>query len=296
MKNKKIIITGGSGFIGKRFAKRLSKENQVIIVDKRENNLENVNTKKIDLSKNETYTFFEEADLVIHLAGFSDVKESVKNTRITYEDNLMSTITVLENMLEFNVKDIIYTSTSTIYGEDVPLPTKESESKNPISDYGASKLAGENIIKVKSHLNELNYNIYRLGNIIGGGGHGVVQDFVRKLKENKDSLKILGNGLQRKSYLYVEDCINAILTSYNEKQNKTYNVSSEDTISVNEIADIVSEKMDINPDYNYTGGEKGWSGDVPEMRLDITKVKEETSWTPSYDSKDSVEKTVEEIL
>lgn len=161
--------------------------------------------------------------------------------------------------------------------------------------YGATKAGGEHICKVYAETFDLNLTILRLANIIGPRNQkGVIYDFIQKLKENPAELEILGNGKQKKSYLYIDDTIDAIIKAWRSKQ-KIYNIGSEDSISVDEIADIVADEMEINPDYSYTGGKKGWKGDVPEMRLSIEKLKQE-GWEPSRNSKESVRKTVKELL
>jgi UDP-glucose 4-epimerase len=295
IKNKNVLITGGSGFIGKILHSKLKEYNKVTIIDKIKPQYENNNFIKQDLSKK--VPRLKKYDLIMHLAAFSDVRESTKNTKKVYNDNLYTTINILDKMIEDNVQDIVYTSTSAVYGKKKDLPIQEKDSKDPISDYGSSKLAGENIIRVKSNYEDINYTILRFGNIIGKNGHGVIQDFIKKLKKNPNNLKILGNGKQRKSYLYVRDCVNAILYSYKQTdENQILNISSEDTINVNEIADIISEEMGVNPEYTYTGGEQGWSGDVSKFRLSIQNIKNKTDWRPSYDSEESVRKTVREIL
>jgi UDP-glucose 4-epimerase len=299
MKNTSVTVTGGSGFIGEYLVNEISKNNTVSVVDKKDKPSyfsDDVRYYKYDLSTNKDIKAFKNCDVVIHLAGFTDVQESISSTRRSYEDNLMSTITVLENMKKNNVDDIIFTSTSAIYGDKSNFPIEEDEKPQPKSDYGSSKLAAENLIKTRSNIDDLNYYVFRLANIVGKGGHGVIQDFVDKLHKRPSKLKILGNGLQEKSYLHVQNCVNGILSGYEETNGGTFNVSTDDTISVNDIADIVSDSMGLDPKYTYTGGSKGWVGDVPKYKLSIDRIRSEANWSPDVDSYESVRRTVESII
>lgn len=299
MKNRKIVITGGAGFIGRYFIKKLNKENNIRILDKIEKPKhipEDVRYKQVDLCKKQNIDLFDEVNLVINLASLVDVQESIRDTRKAYNNNLYSIINVLENMVQYDVPNIIYTSTSAVYGDDLKLPVDETHTKKPVSDYGSSKLAAENLIRTRSNIDNFNFYNFRLGNIVGYNGHGVIQDFINKLNDNPDELQILGNGKQEKSYLYVKDCVDGILKTFKSGDPETYNLSSEDTINVDKIAEIVSDVMDIDPVYKYTGGEKGWVGDVPKYRLDISKIRNNTEWDPSYSSSESVRRTVEESV
>jgi UDP-glucose 4-epimerase len=298
MDNKTITVTGGAGFIGGYLIKKISKNNTVKVIDKADRPSylpDDITYYKKDLNEiNEKP--FGNSDLIIHLAGFTDVQESISSTKKSYNDNLMSTINILQNMNKNNINDIIFTSTSAVYGDKSSLPIHEDDNTEPESDYGSSKLAAENLIRTRSKIDEFNYYIFRLGNIVGYRGHGVIQDFIHKLMQYPDELKILGNGLQEKSYLYVENCISGILKAYTETTGGTYNIASNDTINVNQIADIVSESMSIDPEYTYTGGSKGWVGDIPKYKLSIDKIRKESNWEPNIDSYTSVKKTVDKIL
>lgn len=299
MNNKNIVITGGGGFIARYFIKSLSKSNNISVIDKkkRPNHIpDNINYIKHNLTEPEFLDAFKDCDIVIHLASLVDVKKSINNTIEAYNNNLYTVINVLKNMVKYNVSDIIHTSTSAVYGDKLTLPASEDHIKEPISDYGSSKLSAENIIKTRSKIDNIQYYNFRLGNIVGPEGHGVIQDFIRKLEENPNELKILGNGLQEKSYLYVEDCVEGMIKAYLTGNTGVYNLSSHDTINVNQIADIITNIMNINPEYKYTGGDKGWVGDVPKYQLDINKITSNTDWNPTYSSSESVEKTVRKYL
>jgi UDP-glucose 4-epimerase len=161
--------------------------------------------------------------------------------------------------------------------------------------YGATKAGGEHMCQVYQQIFDLNLTIVRLANIVGGRNQkGVIYDFIHKLKDNPEKLVILGNGKQRKSYLHVSDTVSGILSAWKSEETM-FNIGSEDSIDVDGIAEIVADEMDLNPEYEYTGGEKGWDGDVPEMRLSIEKLRG-TGWKPGHDSKESVRETAREIL
>lgn len=150
------------------------------------------------------------------------------------------------------------------------------------------------MVSVYGQTFDIDTTIVRLANIVGGRNpKGVIYDFVRKLEEDPNELRILGNGKQKKSYIHVEDTVQGILEAW-ESGEKVFNIGNEDSTSVDRIAEIVAEEKDVDPEYSYTGGEKGWTGDVPEMRLDIEKLRS-TGWSPSESSDEAVRRTVREL-
>jgi UDP-glucose 4-epimerase len=228
------------------------------------------------------------------------VRAALKNTRVDLEQNVLVTYRILEAMRKSEIKKMVFTSTSTVYGEAEQIPTPENYGPlTPISFYGATKLACEALISAFCHTFEMQAVMFRLANIIGPRStHGVIYDFVRKLRANPDELEILGDGNQRKSFLHVDGCVEAMLFAGKERQKDqiaVYNIGSEDWITVKEIAKIVCEKMNLNPRFKFTGGKRGWTGDVPLMRLDVSKIKG-LGWVPKYDSRESVERVVQEIV
>jgi UDP-glucose 4-epimerase len=306
----RILVTGGAGFIGSHLVDKLIElGNEVIVLDnlssgKKEfiqKHFKNPNFKfyKVDLLTDKINDYFKNIDEVWHLAANPDVRAALKDTKIDINQNILLTHNVLEAMRENDVKKIFFTSSSTVYGEANKIPTPENYSPlMPISLYGSTKLACEALISSYCKTFDLNGIVFRLANIVGPKStHGIIHDFINKLMRNPVELEILGDGNQRKSYLYIDDCIDAMITaSENLKEEfDVYNVGSEDWITVKEIAKIVCEKLKLNPEFKFTGEERGWKGDVPKMLLDISKIKK-IGWKPKYNSKDAIEITVENMV
>jgi UDP-glucose 4-epimerase len=312
----KVFVTGGAGFIGSHLVDALCRSNSKIVV------LDNLSAGKFESIKqwlNTPNFMFERGDLlrpekvrelvskcetVFHLAANPEVRLGSTDPKLHYEQNIATTFSLLEAVRKAqNVKNFVFTSSSTVYGDAEKIPTPEDYAPlKPISIYGASKLASEAIITSYAHTYGFNAIICRLANIIGSRTqHGVIYDFINKLTENPRKLEILGDGTQTKSYLEVGDCINAILTGLNYLNSKVeiYNIGSEDQINVKEIADIVCEEMDLkNVKYIFSGGVdggRGWKGDVKVMLLSIERIKA-LGWKPTLNSCQAVEKTTKSLL
>ncbi|WMW24301.1 NAD-dependent epimerase/dehydratase family protein [Methanolobus sediminis] len=312
LKNKKILVTGGAGFIGSHIVDILMKEEcKVIVFDNLssgrmefiEHHTGNPNFEFINgdlLATDEISMACNDIDFVFHVAANPDVKLGVVNTKVHFEQNITATYNLLEAMRKNNVQNIAFTSTSTVYGEAEIIPTPENYGPLiPISLYGASKLACEALITSYSHTFDIKSWIFRFANIIGERStHGIIVDFIQKLKDNPYQLEILGDGRQSKSYLHVNECVTAIIFAINSsnKSVNIFNVGSEDTINTTDIGKIVVEKMGLqNVDFTYTGGKRGWKGDVPRMLLGIDKLKN-MGWNPEYSSKRSVKETVKSFI
>jgi UDP-glucose 4-epimerase len=199
-----------------------------------------------------------------------------------------------------DVPEIVFTSTSTVYGEARIIPTPEDYTPlEPISVYGASKLACEALISAYCHSFNMKSWNFRFANIVGErSGHGVITDFIRKLRENPAELEILGDGRQAKSYLEVHECIAAMLFATGKARGtvNTFNIGSEDWIDVKTIAEIIIEEMHLpGTKLRFTGGERGWVGDVPRMQLSIDRLKS-LRWKPQLGSGDSVRLAVRDLL
>ena len=239
-------------------------------------------------------------DLVCHVAANPDVRLGASDTKIHFDQNILATYNLLEAMRKNNVKKVVFTSTSTIYGEAQIMPTPENYGPLiPISLYGASKLACEALVTSYSHTFDMQAWIFRFANIVGPRStHGIIVDFIRKLRENPTQLEILGDGQQEKSYLHVSECVNSILFAIEKSREDVniFNIGSEDTISSTEIGRVIVEEMGLSDiKFIYTGGSRGWKGDVPKMRLDIEKLKA-IGWKPVYTSERSVRETSRALL
>jgi UDP-glucose 4-epimerase len=215
------------------------------------------------------------------------------------QNNIMATYRVLEAMRLHKVPELVFTSTSTVYGDAKVIPTPEDYAPLlPISVYGASKLACEALISSYCYSFGMKAWIYRFANIVGDrSGHGVITDFIRKLKANPAELEILGDGKQVKSYLEVHECVAAMLFALRAREMvNIFNIGSEDWIDVRSIAEIVAEEMHLpEVKFRFTGGERGWVGDVPKMQLSIERIKSRR-WKPELGSRESVRMATRDLL
>jgi UDP-glucose 4-epimerase len=313
LKDRSILVTGGAGFIGSHLVEGLLKENEVTVLDnfssgRREFIAPHINNSRFHLLEADLFdtNALEKAlarkDMVFHLAANPDVKLGAENTRVHLEQNVLATYNLLEAMRKSGVKKIAFTSTSTIYGEATTVPTPENYGPLlPISLYGASKLACEALISSYCHTFEMQSWIYRFANIVGERGtHGVLVDFIRKLRENPRELEILGSGRQKKSYLEVKDCVRAMMhcVQHSDGRINIFNIGSEDCVDVIEIANIVAAQMGLaDVRYRYKGGVdgRGWKGDVKVMQLCIEKIKK-LGWTPQSGSARAIEAAVKALL
>ena len=308
-----ILVAGGAGFIGSHLCDALlSKNNTVIVADKLIMGSKNIE----HLSQNTNFKFYEmelanqdnvdklfkdnKIDIVYQMAANSDISKSANDTSIDFNDTLLTTRVLLESMRKNNVKNIFFASTSAVYGEmpDIVL-NEETGGLKPVSYYGGAKLASEALISSYVSMCDMNAVIFRFPNVIGPRlTHGVVYDFVKKLRNNPKELEILGNGTQCKPYIYVTDLVNAIvkLTEQFEPGLDVFNISvmSEGT-SVTHIAEIVVDVLGLSDvEFRYTGGDRGWKGDVPRFKYDISKVLA-TGWKPEYTSDEAVRKAAQSL-
>ncbi len=300
-----ILVTGGAGFIGSHLVDRLVEEGkEVVILDNLSSGVSFLNPDaefiKVDLaSRSEIEDVFRKRNFseVWHIAANPDVRIGSENPDEIYRNNILATYNLLEVMRKNNVDKIIFTSTSTVYGEAEVIPTPEDYPTVPISIYGASKLACEALISSYCHTFDMKAWIYRFANVIGKrSNHGVIYDFIMKLRRNPDELEILGNGEQNKSYIYISDCIEAMFFGLKaDGRVNIFNIGSEDQIKVKRIAEIVCEEMGLSPKFRFTGGDRGWKGDVPVMLLSIEKLKA-TGWKPRYSSEQAVRMAVRDLL
>ncbi|MET1160409.1 MAG: NAD-dependent epimerase/dehydratase family protein [Thermoprotei archaeon] len=316
---ERAVVTGGAGFIGSHLVDYLvklgAKEIRVIDnlssgnLDNLSNHLEKPYLKfsKSDLKRfsDELVRLFRDTEIVFHYAANPEVRVSSIEPRRHFEENVVATFNVLEAARLNDVKYHVFASSSTVYGEARVIPTPEDyHPLEPISVYGASKLACEALYISYAKLYGFKVIIARYANIIGPRStHGVIIDFINKLRKNPKRLEILGDGTQKKSYLHVYDAVEATLHLVKRfdlvKDYDVYNIGSEDWIEVREIARIVVEEMNLsNVEFVYvktTPDGRGWPGDVKFMLLDISKLKK-TGWKPRWNSREAVRKTVRQLL
>ena len=297
-----IVVTGGAGFIGSHVVDRLVDLDEIIVIDNfSSGRMEYVNegaeVVKADLSRDDIEEYLRGAEEVWNIAANPDVRIGAEKPDEIYANNILATYRLLEAMRKAMVGRVIFTSTSTVYGETDVIPTPEDCPTHPISLYGASKLACEALIESYCHTFDMQAWIYRFANVIGKRStHGVIYDFIMKLKKNPDELEILGNGEQNKSYIYISDCIDAMFAGLKaDERVNIFNIGSEDQVKVRRIAEIVCEEMGLNPVFRFTGGDRGWKGDVPVMLLSIERLKA-VGWRPKYSSEEAVRKAVRDLL
>ena len=295
------LVTGGAGFIGSHLVDRLvARGDEVVVID----NLSTGDRANLSRHLSDGAITFVQADLledawkpsckgvdrIYHIAADPDVRASAVSPAAQVRSTVLTTAGVLEAMREFRVPEIVFTSTSTVYGEASVIPTPESYTPmEPVSVYGASKLACEALISSYCHSFGMKGWVYRFANIVGPrSNHGVIWDFVHKLRADPSSLEILGDGKQTKSYLGVGECVDAMLfaAAHSHDTFNVFNIGSEDWIDVVSIADIVCREMGLSGvKYRFTGGDRGWVGDVPRMLLSVDRLKA-LGWRPEAGSRE----------
>lgn len=306
-----VIVTGGAGFIGSHLVDALvGRGEEVTVID----NLSTGNTGNIgshidsgairfiqeDLLGDGWQDSFAGADRVFHIAADPDVRASASNPQRVYEQNVTATVRVLEAMHRNHVPEIVFTSTSTVYGEAEIIPTPEEYTPmEPISIYGGSKLACEAMISAYAYTYNMKSWVFRFANIIGQrSNHGVIWDFIHKLLENPDELEILGDGKQVKSYFSVDACVEAVLfaVSHSDSTFNCFNIGSDDWIDVTSLAEIVVAEMGLSGvEFHYTGGDRGWVGDVPRMQLSVERLRN-LGWQPGIGSRESVRNAARALI
>ena len=304
----KAFVTGGAGFIGSHIVDRLLADGHAVTV------YDNFRTGQMpfveaaaanprfslvrgDILDEKTLTReMAGADIVFHLAANADVRGGMADTKVDFEQNTTGTRCVLEAVRLNGVKKLAFASSATVYGEPAVFPTPENVALTQTSLYGASKLCGEAMIQAYSEYYGITSWIFRFVSWIGERyTHGVIFDFMRKLRANPRELEVLGNGLQKKSYLYVKDGVDGIMHAvahFGGKSN-VFNLGNEDHMNVLDLARIITDRMGLKDvEFRCTGGERGWVGDSPFVHLDVTKLKE-SGWSPRTDIATGIRKTVD---
>src|SRR4051812_719761 len=305
------LVTGGAGFIGSTLVDRLLASGHAVTAYDNfstgqrvfvEGALKNPQYRLIEadvLDEEKLRAAMRGHDVVFHLAANADVRHGLEHPRRDLEQNTIATYNVLEAMRLGGVWRIAFSSTGSIYGEPEIFPTPES-CPFPVqtSLYGASKLAGEGLISAYCTGYGFSGWAFRFVSILGERyTHGHVFDFVRQLRSDPDQLRVLGNGLQRKSYLYVQDCIDAMLLVLEARPDgfHVFNLGADEYVSVKESVSVITRVMGVEPRLAYTGGERGWVGDSPFIFLDCAKVRA-LGWTPKLRIADAVERTTRYLL
>jgi UDP-glucose 4-epimerase len=310
----KVFITGGAGFIGSHLVDRLLKDGGEVTV------FDNLCSGKMEFlghHENDPNFKFVQGDLldldalkdnikgydyVFHIAANPDIRLGTEVTDTDLKQGTVATYNVLESMRVNGVKNIAFSSSSAIYGEATVIPTTEEYGPViPISLYGAAKLASEALITAYANTFEMNGWIFRFANIIGERGtHGILVDFINKLRDNPQELEILGDGRQSKSYLLVQECVDGIMYAItNSKETvNIFNLGSTDQITVTRIAEIVVGEMGLKLEdvkFNYTGGKRGWRGDITQMRLAVEKI-QGLGWTAKHNSEEAIRASIRALL
>jgi UDP-glucose 4-epimerase len=238
-------------------------------------------------------------DMVFHLAANSDIQNGGRGPEMDYKNTFLTTYAVLEYMREKGVKKIFFASSSAVYGERPGVALDEDARLGPISYYGGAKMASEAFISAFAAMNDFDAIVFRFPNVIGPGlTHGVIFDFIKKLKQNPRKLVILGDGSQNKPYIYVADLIDAVLfiMKKNYQGVHYYNIGVEGSTTVKELADMARAEMGLrNVEYEFSGGDRGWKGDVPSFRFDQSKILNE-GWKAQYTSNESVKLAIQKAL
>ena len=302
------LVTGAAGFIGSNFVDRLLSLGETVI------GIDNFSTGQdrflINAKSNTQFSifnahitelhsilkYFDNIDVVFHFAANADVRFGLNHPERDINNNTIGTFNVLEAMRLNNVKKIVFSSTGSIYGEPQLIPTPENVAF-PVqtSLYGASKLAGEALIQAYSEGFNMQAWIFRFVSVLGERyTHGHVFDFYRSLKLDPNKLNVLGDGKQRKSYMYVGDCIDAILLALEKGRQKVniFNLGVDGYVEVNDSIGWICKELGVNPQIQYSGGDRGWVGDNPFIFLDTKKI-QSLGWAPKFDIQQGVLKTVQ---
>jgi UDP-glucose 4-epimerase len=311
----KALVTGGAGFIGSHVVDHLVKTGKTVKV------LDNLSSGRLDnisqweddsrlefnkadlLDKSSVYEIIEDCNEVYHLAANPEVNINNASPEDHFRQNIEATYNLLEALrMSRKQKFIAFTSSSTVYGEAEQIPTRENYGPLiPISLYGASKLACEALLSSYASMYGFRAVIYRLANVIGPRStHGIIYDFINKLRKDSSELEILGDGSQSKSYLHVDDFVSGLMRGIEQSGVvNIFNVGSIDRTSVMTIAEIIKKEMGLlNAENRLTGGVdggRGWLGDIKIMQLDMNKLKK-CGWSPKYTSAEAVRYTVKALI
>ena len=308
----KAFVTGGAGFIGSHLVDTLIAQGHTVTVY---DNLSSGNKEFISRHLTQNTCHFIKGDLltlkkidkeitdhdvVFHLAANPHVRLGETDTDLDMNQGVIATYNVLEAMRHHDITNIVFSSSSVVYGETADHMLPETYGPTlPISLYGAGKIGAEGLISAFCGTFDFQAWIYRFANVVGPRGtHGVIVDFIEKLRNNPHELEILGDGKQCKPYLYVSDCVNGILFGYTHAHDPVnlFNLSCDTTTTVTRIVEMVVQELGLsNVAFQYTGGKRGWKGDVPRFQLDANKINS-LGWKATLTSDDAVRKAIRDVL
>jgi UDP-glucose 4-epimerase len=307
-----ICVTGGAGFIGSHLCDiLLQRGHQVTVVDNLSlGSLDNI----AHLRGKPGFRFFQENILntekmnelfhaakfgcVFHLAANSDIAQSFDDVSIDLNNTFMTSYSVLNLMRKYGVGEIVFASTSAVYGDIQRRVSEDAGPLLPVSHYGAAKLAAEGFISSFVECYGIKAWIARFPNVVGARAtHGVILDFVRKIKGNPEMLEVLGDGEQNKPYMHVSDLVDALLFIWNNSRENIniYNIGIESRTKVKVIAEEVVQAIGHNTAIHYKGGSRGWVGDVPSFEYDVSKIKK-LGWQARCNSLEAVKRATQEII
>ena len=308
---QRVFVTGAAGFIGSHLVDRLmaigchvigydnfsTGQHEFLTVVEGNPRFQLIEADVLDIDK--LQQAMAGCDTVMHLAANADVRFGAQHTRVDLEQNIIATWNVLEAMRLNKIKQIAFSSTGSIYGETDVIPTPENV---PIpvqtSLYGASKISAEGMIEAYSEAFGIKAFIFRFVSILGERyTHGHVVDFCRQLLEHPNHLDVLGDGHQKKSYLYIQDCLDAILVAMDKCEDRIniFNLGTDEYCQVNDSIRWICEHMSVSPEMTYSGGDRGWIGDNPFIFLDCSKARS-LGWKPKLSIREGVVRTVEFLL
>ena len=308
----KYFVTGGAGFIGSHLSEKLIAAGEQVTAYDNLISCSKENIRKLmgkggfqfiqnDLlntaSLNEA---MKGHDIVWHLGANTDIPAGNKITDLDLNNCTIATRNVLEAMRANNINKILFASSACVYGDALPIALAETYGPLfPINLYGAGKLACEGLMSSYSHLFGIKVRMFRFANVVGARmGHGVIYDFIRKLKRNPEELEILGDGKQEKPFFLIEDCISGMICAFKNSnmQCDVFNLGTETFTTVTRIGQIVAEEMGLkNVQFTYTGGQRGWLGDAPVVHFNISKMKK-LGWQASHSSDEAVRIAARRLL
>lgn len=310
----RVLVTGGAGFIGSHLVNRLVIEGHDVVV------LDNLSSGSLNNIKSHieagnivfvngdlkercvAENVMQDIDVVFHFAANPEVRVSTTNPEVHFRENIVATFNLLEAMRLKNVKEMVFASSSSVYGEPEVIPVDEEYPVRPVSVYGASKASCEALIHAYSKLYGIKAVVLRYANIVGPRlRHGVIYDLLMKLRENKSTLEVLGNGFQVRSYLHVKDAVEATLIAWRKSGGiyQVYNVGNTDWITVRELVEILLETLGlkgrVEVHYKPILHGVGWPGDVKKIALNSQRLMS-LGWSPSMSSREAIVETVKALV